>query len=493
MNRRNFLRSVCIGASASFLSGCGGSLLTENNRKPNVLLIITDDQGYADVSAYAHSSPDVATPNIDRLAHQGVRFTQAYVTGPACSPSRAGLNTGRCQQRWGMWGWSKPLPKDEKTLAEYLKNAGYTTGKFGKSDFGQNYHRKDVREYPMNHGFDEFLGFSAHAHDYFHLSEKIEKAAPDPNGASASLGPLFHNNSKKSFEKGYTTEIFTDYAIDFIKRQREKPFFACVSYNSVHALVHLVPERYLERFGAKKVPLYDPEDGRYYTYYDRYGHGKADVDDETYRRWCLANMACMDDNIGRLLDTLEELNLEEDTFVVFMPDNGGAPARETGSVNRPLKSTKYSLFEGGIRIPIIMRYPGKAAKGKVCRNVVSTLDILPTFLAAAGHEKIQGKPLDGKNLLPMLKQPEKIRKRSPLFWHFGDQFAVRDGDWKLVKARLFTKDIISGRKQPLPEKPQLFNLKNDIGETNDLADKHPEIVQKMMKQHQNWVKEIRSS
>lgn len=494
MKRRDFLKTAGVVAAGCFLGGCSTACMgSSRKRKPNILVIITDDQGYADLSAYAHSAPDISTPNMDRLARGGVLFTNAYVTAPACSPARAGWNTGRYQQRWGMWGWAQPLPEDERLLSEYLKEAGYATGKFGKSDFGQNYHRKDVREYPLNHGFDEFLGFSAHAHDYFHLSEEIERRTPDPRGESAALGVLFHNETTKSFEEGYTTEIFTDYAIDFIKRHKDKPFFTCVSYNSVHALVHLVPERYLKRFDASIEPLYCPDEhGRYYTYYDYYGHGKAG-DDETYRRWCLANMACLDDNVGRLLDTLEELNLEQDTFVVFMTDNGGGPSRETGSVNRPLKSTKYSLFEGGIRIPMIMRFPGKLPKGRVCDNVISTLDIVPTTLAAADLKGVETNPLDGQNLLSMLRRPERPQSREPLFWHFGDQFAIRDGDWKLVQARLFTIDIMHGRRQPLAERPQLFNLRDDIGETTDLADRHPDIVKRLTGLYEDWLAEMRSS
>ncbi len=491
MNRRSFLKTTGSFTVGCLLGGCKiNEVVSSTGRKPNILVIITDDQGYADLSAYAHSAPDISTPNMDRLASDGVLFTNAYVTAPACSPARSGWNAGRYQQRWGMWGWAQPLPEDERLLSEYLKEAGYATGKFGKSDFGQNYHRKDVREYPLNHGFDEFLGFSAHAHDYFHLSEDIEKRTPDPRDDSAALGVLFHNETTKSFEEGYTTEIFTDYAIDFIKRHKDRPFFSCVSYNSVHALVHLVPERYLKRFDASIEPLYCPDEhGRYYTYYDYYGHGKAG-DDDKYRRWCLANMACLDDNVGRLLDTLEELNLEEDTFVIFMTDNGGGPSRETGSVNHPLKSTKYSLFEGGIRIPMIMRFPGRLPKGRVCDNMVSTLDIVPTTLAAADLKGVETKPLDGQNLLPMLRRPEKKQTRGPLFWHFGDQFAVREGDWKLVQARLFTKDIMHGRRQPLAEKPELYNLRDDIGETTDLADSHPEIVKRLKGLYREWVDEV---
>ena len=228
-------------------------------RKPNIIIIFTDDQGYADLSAYQHHAPDIHTPNMDRLAARGTIFTQAYVTAPVCSPSRAGWNTGQYQQRWdASAGWAPGLPPEIRNIAEYMKEAGYVTGRFGKNDYGVAYFNHEAREYPLNHGYDEFLGFSAHAHDYFLMSEDIEKRTPDPKGASAHLGPLMHNDSYKSIDEGYTTEVFADAMIDFIERHRDEPFFAVLSYNSVHHLIHQVPKRYLDKYGVTEIPNYDP-------------------------------------------------------------------------------------------------------------------------------------------------------------------------------------------------------------------------------------------
>jgi arylsulfatase A-like enzyme len=194
LTRANFLRQLGIGVF-SLRSAA-------EDVRPNVVIIVTDDHGYADLSAYAHAAADVATPNMDRIASKGVLFTRAYVTAPVCSPSRAGWNTGRYQQRWDLnLGQTPGLPSEGSTIAEYFKSAGYATGKVGKNDFGRGYHSQDGREYPLNHGYDEFLGFSSHAHDYFLLSEEIEKSTPDPHGHSAALGPLFDNRGRRSFEK----------------------------------------------------------------------------------------------------------------------------------------------------------------------------------------------------------------------------------------------------------------------------------------------------
>ena len=272
MNRRSFLKKMGIFACTSLVSPLTSPLWAGNSERPNVVIIATDDQGYADLSAYAHSAKDISTPNMDRLAKDGVLCTQAYVSAPVCSPSRAGWNTGCYQQRWNpAAGWNPGLPQNVKNIAEYFKDAGYITGKVGKNDYGKGYHSQDTREYPLNHGYDEFLGFSSHAHDFFCLSEDIEKRTPDPHGPSAALGTLFHNRSRKSYEEGYTTEIFTDAAIDFLKRNKEKPFFLALYYNSVHHLIHEVPDRYLKKHGVKKIPNYNPDTmGRYREYYNKY-------------------------------------------------------------------------------------------------------------------------------------------------------------------------------------------------------------------------------
>ena len=467
------------------------ALAADDDNRPNILVIVTDDQGYGDLSAYSHHAADIDTPNLDRLAGEGVLFTQAYVSAPVCSPSRAGWNTGRYQQRWDpRASWSPGLPNDEKTLAEYLKGTGYTTGKVGKNDFGDGYHTHEPREYPLNHGFDEFLGFSAHAHDYFLLSHEIEKKTPDPHGASATLGALLHNDGFKSYDEGYTTEIFTDSAIDFMKRHRQTPFFLSLCYNSVHHLIHEVPERYLKKYGAKQIPNYNPETmGRYRKYYNTYNELDP-ISDEDMRRYYLANLDCIDDNIGRLLTAMDKLNLTENTLVIFFADNGGSPL--TGANNRPLRGSKYILYEGGIRVPFAMRWPGQLPSGAVCKQPVSTLDVLPTCLEAA-DAPVPGY-LDGQSILPVIERGESARSsQRPMFWKWQGNFAVRRGDWKLVKTHDYTRrkptsQILQG---PTSKQPQLFNLRKDPAEQHDLSDEHPRKVKELRTLYDRWAKSIR--
>jgi arylsulfatase A-like enzyme len=461
---------------------------------PNVLIIVTDDQGYSDLSAFAHAAADVSTPNMDRIAADGVLFTRAYVTAPVCSPSRAGWNTGCYQQRWDPDpGWRPGLPQDRKTLAERFKSAGYATGKVGKNDFGRGYHSQEGREYPLNHGYDEFLGFSSHAHDYFLLSNEIEKLTPDPYGHSAALGTLFENRGRKSFETGYLTEIFTDRAIQFLERHRSRPFFLNVAYNSVHTLVHEVPDRYLKRFGVKPIPRYDPRTmGKYVDYYDKYAQLGAIADDEM-RRYYLANLACLDDNIGRLLNALRRLGLSDNTLVVFFADNGGT--QHGGGSNRPLRGTKSTTFEGGIRVPFMMRWPGRLPAAKTYPYRVSTLDIVPTCLEAAGIAIERSAGLDGESFLQAVKagKPSPTEGR-PLFWHFRDRWAVLSGDWKLVKSPspggppayqiLYAGD-------PADSKPALFNLKNDPAEQHDASEQHPDTVNRLTRLFDDWKRNMR--
>jgi arylsulfatase A-like enzyme len=469
--------------------GSGKETVTRrrSSDQPNILIIVTDDQGYADLSAYDHSADDIETPGMDRIAEEGILFTQAYVTAPVCSPSRAGWNTGCYQQRWNPEaGWDPGLPENVRHIAEYLRAAGYATGKVGKNDYGTGYHSTEPREYPLNHGFDEFLGFSSHAHDYFLLSEGIEKRTPDPYGHSAALGTLFLNNERVSYQGGYTTEIFTDWAVDFLRRYQEKPFFLTVSYNSVHHLIHEVPDRYLRKFDAKPITNYEPETmGTYSDYYNKYNQLGA-IDDENMRRYYLANLNCLDDNVGRLLDSMDQLGLSDNTLVILFSDNGGSPL--TAADNRPLRGAKYLLWEGGIRVPFIMRWPDRLPKGRIYPHRTSTLDIVPTCLEAADAEI--PKAFDGESMLEGVQQgtPAPFADR-PIFWQFQKQFAVRDGDWKLVKAndspgRQPTNRFLGGPASG--DEPCLFNLKDDLSEQRDVCSKYPAVAQRLEGLYKEW-------
>lgn len=459
----------------------------QSTDRPNILIIITDDQGYADLSAYSHRASDISTPNMDRIAEDGILFTQGYVTAPVCSPSRAGWNTGKYQQRWNAKaGWNPGLPENVETLAEHLRSAGYITGKVGKNDYGTGYHSLEPREYPLNHGFDEFFGFSSHAHDYFLLSEDIEKRTPDPYGHSAALGMLMHNQAYESHEDAYTTEIFTDWAMDFMDRHQDDPFFLTVSYNSVHHLIHEVPDKYLEKFGVKSIPNYDPDTmGKYVDYYGKYCR-LGDIGDEDMRGYYLANLDCLDDNIGRLLDKMNQLNLAENTLLIFFSDNGGSPL--TAADNRPLRGSKYILWEGGIRVPFMARWPECFPKNEVYDHRVTTLDIMPTCLQAAAAPVPDG--LDGAIMLEAIKNGVPAPSGdNPMFWQFQDQYAVKDGNWKLVKSRDLPGQNPSSRFLSGIEsngKPQLFNIKDDISEQNNLYGEYPDMVQELEKLYYNW-------
>jgi arylsulfatase A-like enzyme len=252
----------------------------------------------------------------------------------------------------------------------------------------------------------------------------------------------------------------------------DDPFFLSVAYNSVHHLIHEVPDQYLRKFGGEKIPNYNPDtDGNYKDYYDKYA-GPTEVG-EKYRRWYLGNLACLDDQIGRLLDTLNQLGLAENTLVILFSDNGGSPL--TGAINKPLSGSKYNVLEGGIRVPFVMRFPKRFPQGVAYDYVVSSLDIVPTCLEAVGLRVPADKNLDGYSLYQDLRKPspEGI-DRGALFWQFRDEYAVREGDWKLVQ----TKERPGGVR--------LYNLAQDLTEEENLSEQQPAVFNRLMELHRNW-------
>jgi len=458
--------------------------------QPNIILIVVDDQGYADFSPFKAHDTSVSTPNISRLGAAGTVYTQAYVTAPVCSPSRAGIMTGKYQFRWDKpASWGPGLPDNVKTIAEYLKEAGYRTARIGKNDLGRNFHKNNVREYPLNHGYDEFLGFSAHAHDYWAHSKSIKDRTPDPYGTSALLGPLMHNMGVKSYDQGYLTDILTDESIAYLKRKHDKPFFLTLAYSGVHHLIHQVPKKYLDKYNVKAIANYDPDSllafgkhkpGSYAAYYDKYSRVGA-INTKDLRQYYLANLNCLDDNIGRVLDVLKAKALEKNTMIVFISDNGGSPL--TGSNNAPLTGGKYSLWEGGIRVPMAVSWPGNIAAGKVETKYVSATDILPT-LAKAGHATITDKALDGINLF------DDADNDRVLVWKWQKTWALRKGDWKITNANENhwksepSNQYIAPIRDDLSIK--LFNISKDPGERHDLASAHPEKVKALEHAYKIW-------
>ena len=459
---------------------------------PNVLLIVVDDQGYADFSPFENYDGTAHTTSMARLAQTGTVYSQAYVTAPVCSPSRVGLLTGKNQFRWdGPASWGPGLPENVKTIAEYLRGAGYATARIGKNDLGRNFHAKfDKREYPLRHGYDEFLGFNAHAHDFWLHSAEMRDRTPDPSGTSAVLGPLLHNEGEKSYGEGYLTDILTDEAISYLQDEKraEKPFFLTLAYSAVHHLIHEVPRKYLDLYGAPAIPNYDPADslaygkhpaGSYSAYYDKYSRLGA-ITEEPLRKYYLANIHCLDDNIGRLLDALEAGGLDENTMVVFISDNGGSPL--TGANNAPLAGGKYSLWEGGIRVPMAVSWPGQVKKGVREDRVVSALDVLPTVARAAGV-RLTDPTLDGR----LLSAPDPERM---LVWKWQKTWAVRQGDYKLTnsnenhwKSRPSAQYIA-----PISDSLnlKLFNVTTDPGERIDLAAAMPEKVSELKAAYEGW-------
>lgn len=408
MNRRAFLASL---AAVPLARGA--------SRKPNIVLLFGDDLGITDIGCYG--GKEIPTPNIDSIARNGVRFTDGYVSCPYCSPTRAGLMTGRYQTHFGHEFNPGPagqasdnfgLPLSETAMPQRLKDLGYRTAMFGKWHLG---YREKYR--PFERGFDEFYGFLGGAHSYL-------DARADSNN------PIF-DRDKEVDKVEYTTDEFGKRAAAFIDANKDHPFFVYVPFNAVHTPMESI-KKYEDRF--------------------------ASIADER-RRTYAAMLSALDDNVGLVLKALERNKLTKDTLVVFLTDNGG-PTQANTSRNDPLHGVKAQVWDGGIRIPFAMQWPGgKIPKGKTFTHPVIALDLLPTFAAAAGGKPDASWKLDGVDLLPFVTGKNKGAPHERLFWRFGRQWAVREGDWKLM----------SMGDTP----PQLFNMRSDIGETKDLSAAEP--------------------
>lgn len=415
----------------------------EEPRRPNILLILADDLGYGDLSI--QGSQRVQTPNIDRLAREGVRFTNSYANSSICAPTRAALMTGRYQQRSGYSGFTGPmrlqvetdrgLDVEQRLMPELLQGAGYVTGAIGKWHLGIN---EPYR--PNRRGFDEFFGFLHGAHDYIQWD-------------SERFGPIYRN-AEPVQGSGYLTDAFSDEALAFLERHQEVPFFLYLSYNAVHSPLQ-VRNTYRERVLAQA-----PDD-------------PFPRDKESARVSCLAMGLALDVGIGRVLDKLDELGLSERTLVVFANDNGGV---EGVSDNRPFRGGKVSMFEGGLRVPFFMRYPGTLKAGSSFAPVVSTMDLMPTFLALAGAELPEDLALDGKDLMPFLEGRAKGVPHALHFWALGQTSVLRQGNLKLIHGK---RGNVS-----------LFDLAADPSESKNLAGEFPEKVKSMQLHLASWLSEM---
>jgi arylsulfatase B len=437
--------------------------------RPNILFIVADDLGYGEPGCYGG---DLPTPNIDALAASGVRFTSGYVTAPFCAPSRAALLTGRYGTRFGFEfnpigaRNAEPgigLPLTEHTTADALRGVGYATGIVGKWHLGGT-----APFHPQRRGFDEYFGFLHEGHYYVpppwtdHLTWLRRKALPDgskgrwasPDGrviwsteldsdepAYDADNPLLLN-SQPVAEKENLTDAFTREAIGFIDRHQSQPFYLYLAYNAVHSPMQASAE-YLRRFT-----------------------GIEDV----HRRIFAAMLAQLDDGIGRVLAEIRARGLEARTLVIFLSDNGG-PTKELTSSNRPLRGGKGELYEGGVRIPMIVRWPGHIPAGQVEARMAGSLDLVATALTAAGAEAKA--KLDGVDLVPALTGPREVPIRPEHFWRVGKQAAMRAGDWKLIRPR-------GGAPW------QLYDLAKDLGETDDRAAALPDKVRELEARWNQW-------
>ena len=396
----------------------------------NIVLLVSDDQGYADISCYPHSA-DVSTPNLDRLAAEGVRMTNGYASCPVCAPTRAGLLTGRYQQRFGFYTAADSragLPRSETTLSELLHEAGYATGVFGKWHLG---YQPGYR--PLERGFDTFYGFLGHGgHDYFDLSITDEIRS-------------IYRNREPIEDSGYLTRNITRHAIEFITANRDRPFFAYVPYNAVHNPIQ-APEEYIQRFDGP-----DPKRNTY-----------------------LAMLAIMDEGVGEILDALDRLGLSQNTLVMFFSDNGGA--RATTASNGVLRGFKHSVYEGGIRVPFLVRWPARIPAGTVSVDPVISTDAFASALAAAGVDLPGDRVIDSRDILPSVTGSLEGPLHEALFWNWINKdsdkgWAVRKGRWKL----LANNDGL-----------ELYDLDEDLSETRNLAPDEPAVVRGLLEAYESW-------
>lgn len=425
--------------SPALLLFCGApilaaSLFAATAPRPNVVFILADDLGYADLSCYG--ATDIRTPNIDRLAKEGVRLTDFYSNGPVCTPTRCGLMTGRYQQHIGGLEWAIPpakkhlgLPAQEKTIAQMLRKVGYATALSGKWHLGYTPDRA-----PNAHGFDRFFGLLSGNHDYFTHREN--------NGE-----PDLYLDNKPVVMEGYSTHLITLHALEFLNAMKDKPFFLYVAFNAPH------------------FPLQGPDDAARQVTLKEWAQGSR----ETYVKMVEA----MDTGVGEILAALDRDGLTRNTLVVFASDNGG----DRYSRNGPLAKGKGQLWEGGIRVPCLARSPGHIPSQKVSRQAGITMDWTATIAKLAGATPPKDRPFEGIDLLPILSGKSHVRQRT-LFWRrVGPDFvkthrAVRHGNWKLIedtKGKVF-----------------LYHLGLDISETTNLADAEPARVAKLRKLLDGW-------
>ncbi len=392
--------------------------------RPNVILIMTDDQGYGDLSL--HANPHLSTPNLDSLARQSVEFTRFYVS-PVCAPTRSSLLTGRYNVRCGVHGVTggrETMPVDEVTLAEAFRASGYRTALFGKWHLGEHY-----PYVPHAQGFEEFIGFrTGHWMNYF--DTELER------------------NGKPYPTKGYITDALTNESIRFLEANRRRPFFLYLAYNAPHSPFQ-APERYFRPFERKGLP----------------GETAA----------VYAMVSNLDENIGRLLGRLDRLQLAENTIVIFLTDNGPNGQR----YNAGLRAAKGSVYEGGVRVPFFIRWPGSWKDGRRVETIAAHIDVYPTLLEACDVAAPKGRPVDGMSLLPLIQGDTRGWPDRMLFTHRegnADPAAMYPGT---VRTQRY--NLVNGK--------ELYDVTEDPGERNDVSAAHPEIARKLNAAYEGWYRD----
>jgi arylsulfatase A-like enzyme len=451
LSRRNFLASASTAAATA-------QVRTPGARLPNVILFLADDLGCHDIGAWGAS--DLKTPNIDGLASTGARFTNWYAAAPVCAPSRAGLLTGRYPIRAGVPDNGPPLRSTERTIGSLLKPAGYATGIIGKWHLGST-----PGTDPNAHGFDRFFGFHSGCIDFY--SHRYYWGEP----RTVNYHDLWRDRTE-IFEDGqYSTELFAREAVQFVRDNRSNPFFLYLPFNAVHYPMH-APRKYVERF-----PALDPE-----------------------RRTYAAMLAAADDAVGQVVRTLRELRLLDNTLVFFTADNGATREPRAGlgqkpaaaGRNAPFRGNKFSAFDGGMHVPMIMNWAAAIPKGQVSPHIGSHLDVLPTICQAAGVAPPSDRTMDGFDALPMAVSGAASR-HDAIFWSSGGQLAVRRGKWKLVQnGKVF--DGTPPGSQPLQGDDALFlsNVEDDPGESKNLRRQYPAVLDELQTLADQWLRSVKN-
>lgn len=440
-SRRNFLRAV-IGAAAGVCAS-RNSFAASKPRKPNFVLIMADDLGYGDIGCYGNTT--IRTPNLDALAAKGLRFTDFHSNGPVCSPTRAALLTGRYQQRSGIDGVitakdhrQTGMPLDEITFAEVLAQQGYETAIFGKWHLGYPAEFNPVRQ-----GFDTFRGYvsgNVDYHSHIDMAGEID---------------WWHDDTLEA-EEGYVTDLITEHGVRFIEAHVDEPFCLYLAHEAPHFPLQGRNDK------ADRQPG-DPHPTQ----------GSREDKENAYKEMIEA----MDEGIGRIIDTLRRCSIDENTLVFFCSDNGPTKLGSSG----PLRGNKGGLWEGGHRVPAIAYWAGTIRPGE-SRATAMTMDLFPTMAALAGAGPSGARPVDGADLSSHLLRGESVPDRT-LFWRFKRRVAVRKGPWKLVADKAADEP---GRLSPA----RLYNLDTDLGEQNDLAREHPEMLASLVSAYWNWEREV---